>query len=342
MPDTPQTERHWLLLRTLSTNRNGSTVSELAQEFSVSEKTIRRDLVQLQRLGFPVEEVTEQRGRKRWHARDVPNLAFNPGEAMALFLARRLMEPLAGTYFWEDAQSAFRKIRATLGDDAIRHLERLMALVHDPHQRASDYRKHGEILDQLMIGIEERRFTFITYRSSKSTEPLSYDVHPYGLVHHRGSLYLVADSQHHGEFRVFKVDRISDVSLEELRFNRKKEFNLKTFFKGSFGVWRENEEPVRVVVRFASAVSRYVEEHHWPGLERKTFAPDGGLLCVFRLAGYQEIKSWILSFGAQAVVLEPDELVQAVRSEAERLAWYYQNDETKNESSGKTSQAHPS
>lgn len=323
MPDTPQIERHWLLLRTLSARRRGSAVSELAKEFDVSEKTIRRDLEQLKRFGFPLEESTESHGRKLWHARDVPDLAFNLGEVLSLFLGRRLLEPLAGTYFWEGSQSAFRKIKSTLSPEAIRYLDRLSQLIHDPQQRSSNYDGHGESIDELMIAIEDRNFTFITYQSVKATEPVTYDVHPYGLVHHRGSLYLVADSQQHGEFRVFKIDRISAVERNELRFDRKKEFDLKAFFNSSFGVWREDGEPVRVVIRFAAAVARYVEEHHWPGCERKTVAPDGGLLCEFRLSGLQEIKSWILSFGSKAVVLEPQELVTALRIEAEQLAWYY-------------------
>ncbi|MBA3315226.1 MAG: HTH domain-containing protein, partial [Planctomycetaceae bacterium] len=197
MPDLPQFERHWLLLRTLSARRHGCAVHELATEFGVNEKTIRRDLEQLQRLGFPIEERSEEHGRKRWRMREVkeiPELAFDFSEVLSLFLARRLLEPLAGTYFWDGARSAFRKVRATLGDDAVRYLDRLGAMIHDPHQRTSDYRDHGEIIDRLMIGIEDRSFTFITYQSAKATEPLTYDVHPYGLVHHRGSLYLVADS----------------------------------------------------------------------------------------------------------------------------------------------------
>ncbi|MGC1273814.1 MAG: WYL domain-containing protein [Planctomycetaceae bacterium] len=44
----------------------------------------------------------------------------------------------------------------------------------------------------------------------------------------------------------------------------------------------------------------------------------------FGLSGLQEINGWILGFGTKAVVLGPDELIAAVRSEAEELAWYYQ------------------
>lgn len=327
MSPMPQIERRWLLLQTLSARRDGCAVAELAVEFGVNEKTIRRDLDRLRRLGFPLEEQVEEFGRKRWRVRDLtglPDLSFDLTEILSLFLARKLLEPLAGTYFWEGARSAFRKVQATLGNGAVRYLDRLGGMIHDPQQRSSDYRDHGELIDRLMIGIEDRCFTFITYKSLRTTEPVTYDVHPYGLVHHRGSLYLVADSQQHGEFRVFKVDRISDVAVETLKFERK-DFDLKAFFESSFGVWHEDVEPTRVVVRFAPSVARYVEEHHWPGCERKSLTPDGSLICEFRLAGLQEIRSWILSFGAKAIVVEPESLAVSIRDEANELACCYES-----------------
>ena len=54
-------------------------------------------------------------------------LEFTVEEAAALYLGRQFLEPLAGTYFFDGAQRAFQKIRATLGDAALRHLEKLAA-----------------------------------------------------------------------------------------------------------------------------------------------------------------------------------------------------------------------
>ena len=45
--------RQWILLRTLSARRCGVTVNEMAEESSVSEKTVRRDLEAFQTAGFP-------------------------------------------------------------------------------------------------------------------------------------------------------------------------------------------------------------------------------------------------------------------------------------------------
>jgi predicted DNA-binding transcriptional regulator YafY len=61
--------RQWQLLECLSSTRNGVRVAEAAEGFAVDEKTIRRDLILLQRLGFDLEETVEEHGRKLWRLR---------------------------------------------------------------------------------------------------------------------------------------------------------------------------------------------------------------------------------------------------------------------------------
>ena len=42
----------------------------------------------------------------------------------------------------------------------------------------SDYSKKAEIIDQLLIGMEDRRAVFITYQSLRATESITYDTYP--------------------------------------------------------------------------------------------------------------------------------------------------------------------
>ena len=49
-------ERHWRLLQIVMVRRLGETVARLAEDLSASEKTIRRDLSLLRKVGFPLRE----------------------------------------------------------------------------------------------------------------------------------------------------------------------------------------------------------------------------------------------------------------------------------------------
>jgi hypothetical protein len=63
MHDQTSIERQWILLRTLVARRHGISVSDMAREAKVAEKTIRRDLELFQKLGFPLLETNCERGR---------------------------------------------------------------------------------------------------------------------------------------------------------------------------------------------------------------------------------------------------------------------------------------
>lgn len=129
MSDVPPLLREWQLLKMLSARRQGMSVKEMAEEAAVSQKTIRRDLELFQQVGFPIEETVIDHGRKLWQVGDnwrQPQMNFTFDEAIAFFLARRFLEPLAGTPFWRAAQNGFRKIRSSLSvsnvDDGVREL----------------------------------------------------------------------------------------------------------------------------------------------------------------------------------------------------------------------------
>lgn len=238
--DQPPLVRQWVLLKTLAARRYGATVAELAQELGVHEKTIRRDLIVFQEVGFPLEETAGERGRKTWSMRTQggpPELSFGFDEALALYLGRRFLEPLAGTMLWDAAQSAFRKIRACLGKTALDYLEKMAVHLHHTTVGAGDYTQKSEQIDQLMQAIEEHRATHISYRSQRATEPVTYEIHPYGLAYHRGSLYLVAWSRDHDEVRHFKVDRLEQVDISAFPFHWPADFDLRRHLAGSFGVY---------------------------------------------------------------------------------------------------------
>ncbi|MGA7698806.1 MAG: WYL domain-containing protein [Thermoguttaceae bacterium] len=322
MPRQSPLLRQWVLLKTLCARRQGATVQELAAEMSVGEKTIRRDIEAFQIVGFPVIETSGQFGRKSYRIapeRNQPGMAFAFDEAIALYLGRRFLEPLAGTMFWEAAQRAFKKIRSTLGKEALKYVDRFAAVFHQTMVGASDYSQKAALIDDLMVAIEDRRAVFITYQSLRATEPVTYDIYPYGLTYHRSSLYLVGHAPQHDEIRHWKVDRIEEVKLEELRFNRPEDFDLSEHFARSFGVFH-GDGAVHVKVHFSPTVARYVQESKWHASQKITKEQDGGLLAEFDLGDTEEIMRWILSFGRHAEVVEPEELRHTIGREALAMA----------------------
>jgi predicted DNA-binding transcriptional regulator YafY len=69
--------------------------------------------------------------------------------------------------------------------------------------------------------------------------------------------------------------------------------------------------------------ARYVAEGKWHPSQAMTKMRDGSLILRLRLSNTVEIKSWILGFGASALVLEPDSLRAEIAAELEQLLGAY-------------------
>ncbi len=68
----------------------------------------------------------------------------------------------------------------------------------------------------------------------------------------------------------------------------------------------------------------FIWEKIWHESQKVSKLPDGSLEVAFRVAGLDEIKRWVLSFGPEAVVLEPEKLKEMVRKNLFRnLAQYW-------------------
>jgi proteasome accessory factor B len=328
MQDDPSLRRQWNLIRALAARRIGLTVREMATECGVAEKTIRRDLETFRAVGFPVEETVGEFGRKTYRIANACHeaaLHFNFAEALALYLGRRLLDPLAGTPLGDGAQSAFKKIRSALTKSALDYLDRFATIVHHRAFGARDYSGKRDLIDALYLAIEESKAVHILYQSDRATEPAYRDVYPYSVVYHqhRSALYLIALDPQEDKIKHYKIDRIEDVEVSSFPFKRPSDFDPVQYLAQSFGVYVTDGEPVRIQVRFAPPVVRYVRECEWHASQKLTPQRDGSLIAEYELSNTAEFKTWILSFGANATVLGPDELREEMAREVDALARAY-------------------
>jgi len=317
--------RQWILLRMLASRRFGVTVREMAQTLEVSEKTIRRDLDMFIQAGFPLDETVGEHGKKRWRLTGdlvEKGLPITYDEAIALHLARCLMEPLAGTMFWTAAQSAFNKIRSVFNETAWAYVEKMAHSFYRTRTGMCDYAKKAELIDQIMLAIEDRKAIELRYHSLKAPEATTYMVHPYGLTYHRGALYLVGLLVECNEIRHWKVNRVEAVKITDQPFDFPEGFSLEKHLAGSFGIF-QGDGDYHVRVLFSPAVARYVGEATWHASQRLYPQRDGSVIAEFDLDSLEEIQRWILSFGKYAKVLEPEELQRRMQEEIrEMLATY--------------------
>lgn len=320
-------ERQWKLLAILSETSDGESLQNMAQQLSVTTRTISRDLTLMREVGVPLEESVGPHGKKTWML-TLPRspMSFTYAEAAALFVGRRFLEPLTGTFLWDATDSALRKIRNRLGSRGAAYMDELLDVFRDTKVGWSRYADRPDIVDTLVNACHKQCEVAVTYRSLRSAADETYSIQPYQLVFHKGTVYVVGFSCKSNQVRCWKTDRMSSALLTNRRFKSPGDFDLEEYRSNMFGVYPADGNDCRTIhVRFDKRVARYVREHRWHDSQQLTVQPDGSLQAEFSLAETEEFKRWIFSFGMHAEVLEPISLRTEIGNELKMSANIYSN-----------------
>ncbi len=307
-----QLARQWQLIQRLARSRSGVGLEQLAEDLGCVRRTVYRDLDALMYAGFPV--VSEKRDGRVYYrfveTFDLGDVPFSTDEILALAFGADLLRPLEGTLFHDSIDSALEKIRASLGDELAGYLDRLaesFRVLPGPHKRYTEYRDTIQTLSDAVLG---RTTVSMRYYTGRSGEETSRKLDPYHVWYRGGGLYVIGHDHRSEEIRTFAVDRIRRIEASDARFTPRTDFDFEAYTAASFGVVAEPAE--HVVVRFSRAWATHVRERTWHASQRVRDAHDGGVVLEMDVGGSDELRSWILSFGPGAEVLEPESLREQV------------------------------
>ncbi|MGB7324637.1 MAG: WYL domain-containing protein, partial [Rubripirellula sp.] len=311
MSERSTIDRQLRLLRILSSRRLGVTVVDLNDELGVSLKTIRRDLTRLQDAGFPLTEQSEDHGRRRWSlapaAANLTGAGLGFDEAFALLLSAGAIGSLGGTTLGQAAASAVAKLRSGLSENVLRYCDRLARSVVLTECRDVDYGDKADIVEQILLGHEDRKNVFIAYHSRSSTEPVTYPISPYAIRKYQNAVYVIGNSEQHNEIRTFKLDRISEADVTKVPFQIPANFDADQYLSTGFGIFA-GTDPVEVKIRLAPESARFIAESKWHATQQLAPQPDGSQIATYNVSITPELIGWILSIGPDAKVIQPDAL----------------------------------
>jgi predicted DNA-binding transcriptional regulator YafY len=152
------------------------------------------------------------------------------------------------------------------------------------------------LLGDLFLAVTERRKLQFAYGGSNR------HLDPYGIAHRRGHWYVVGQTAD-GE-RVYRVDRMSELEVGDDRgaFERPRRFDVKKAMSNH--PWEAgSDEVIAATVRFDAEVS------WWAARTLGVEAPAGEpLQQELPVANRDAFIGWVLSFGASAEVLGPEDL----------------------------------
>lgn len=297
------------------------TVEEMVERYNISERTVYRDLKALQEAGVPIgsEPAKGYFIVKGYH---LPPVMFSKEEAAALLTGERLMQQWQGSSLSDSYQSSLDKIRAVLSGQEKEYLD-----VLDEHIKAFPYTETSnaphdrEIFNFLQESIFKREVITIDYYSPYQDKITQRDIESLGLLLRGTKWYLAAWCRFRENYRMFRVDRIKSHRRTGIILNEPLAHTLKDFYETNLK--SEEKEIQKVVVRFSHEMFRYLgdQKYHYGWVSQEEV--DDGKELTFLTYSIEYIARWLLSWGKDIQIKEPQILINRVQELSAELYQHY-------------------
>lgn len=313
----PPLERMLRIHQAIQSGRYPNAVS-LAGELEVSSKSIHRDFEFMRdRLQLPLKFDHDRKGYfYTGEVSSFPTLQITEGELFALLVAEKALQQYRGTTFEKPLVSAFKKMAASLPDTVSLNLaewERTISF-----RTSAEPILNLEIFDTLSRATAQRQQLQLTYRKPGRRETELRVIDPYHLANINGEWYLFAWCHLRKDIRTFVPARIKEMQITGQTFARPQKFSLEKRLRDSFGV-QSGQGSFDVVIRFNELVSDYIREKKWHDSQQLKELKDGGLELRMKLSSLAEVERWVLGWGGNAKIIQPQELADKVRQSAEAI-----------------------
>lgn len=278
---------------------------DLAERFEVSKRTVYRDITALSEMGVPIVSLPGE-GYELMEGFYLPPLIFTDDEAMALFLGAKLLIQQAAGALTLKAEQALAKLAVALPQETRQRVEALTGIIGFitlPDRFNLDEPQ----LITLQQAIQQQQVIHLRYHSYTQNETTERDVEPHQLFYSDGTWYVTGYCRLRQGLRSFRLSRIEKLTVRP-----------DTFTKHLV----EEPEPefVTVQIRFSEAVARWVRERQHYAFQQEEVLPNQqSVIMTYHLGSVIEIVPWVLSWGAAAEVLSPQELREQLRQEAAKL-----------------------
>lgn len=281
------------------------TAPYLAEKFEVSRRTINRDIEALCKAGIPVVTAQGQNG----------GISIMEGYRMdrTLLTSADMQAILAGLRSL-DSVSKTNRYQQLMEKLSIGNSDVLASNNHILIDLSSWYKTLlAPKIELIQAAIERRERVAFSYFAPKGESRRVME--PYYLVFHWSSWYVWGFCLERQDFRLFKLNRMTELADTGETFVRKAEAAPDLSPKRVFPAM------IPATIRLDSEVKwRLVEEYGPDCFEEQE---DGKLLFSFGFADREHLFGWLLSFGPKAELLEPPEYRREFETYVEQIQERY-------------------
>lgn len=287
---------------------------DIADKFSISLRTVYRDVKALEEAGVPVigEAGT---GYRLMDGYKLPPVMFNMDEATALLTASKLVQSKTDAGISKHFSSALDKIRAILRHSEKDHIEGIDEHIAVMTHPAIVYQPQSELhLQSILKSIGSSSVIELHYSSLEKNETTKRKVEPVGIYYLGSHWYLIAWCQLRNDYRNFRTDKITRLNITTEKIS-KEHPTLQSFMEKMSG----DREVHRVIIDFDPEVVKYLgEQKYYNGYVKEEKAGDY-IRITFLSGSLMGFSRWFMLYGDHAKIVEPAELHDMVAELAENI-----------------------
>ena len=327
--------RQWTMLRMIPRFPRKVTAREmmdrLANEgFKVTKRTIERDLQGISAVFPLVSDEREKPYGWSW-AKDAPTFdlpGLSQSEALVFKFAQQYLMKLMPTNMLTQLTPYFAAADKSLNETA--HVSKLSKwqekiAVAFPGQPLLAPNIDSGILAIIESALLEERQIEVEYYSRQENSASHYTVHPLGIVLRGQVSYLVCTIFGYQDIRMLAIHRITNAEKLNEQSKRLEKFSLHDYASSSvFGF--NNNGLIDLKLKFTQEAGQHLFETPLNDTQTIEETNDGKILVHAKISDNAQLRWWILGFGGQVEVIEPDSLRQDISSICKSLLKIYEAD----------------
>ncbi len=179
----------------------------------------------------------------------------------------------------------------------------------------------------LLEAMKENRMVIITYCAFGKTKNYTFSIEPYCIKLFENHWYVLAHNVQHDDIRIYGLDRIEDLRVEDKTFKLPKDFSASDFFSPYYGIVANmNINSERIIIRVYRDHIPYINSlplhHSQKLLEDNVEYADYELY----LAPTYDFVMRLLSSGAMIEVISPTSLRKTMKGWISDMYNLYKND----------------
>lgn len=300
------------------------TAADLARATGVAERTIYRDLKEIEGAGISIPFNAQSGGYEIGGDRFMAPVQLTPAEALSITvlceqIARHEQIPFTSAA-WRGLAKLTAGMPASLRDEvcsvanAVR-IKTAQAIQPDGFEG---------VYERVQEAIAEKRSLVCRYDSLNpgTDDGEEFDFDPYALFFSVRAWYTVGLHHGRGAVRTLKLNRFSSIRLTRRAYTVPDDFSMDDHLGNAWRMMRGSPDHA-VLIRFDPEFAETIADTLWHRTQTIEEESGGSVLFRCTVSGLDEIAWWVLSMGPHCEVLEPPELRDRVRDAAAATAHRY-------------------